>query len=1133
MILLCVNELSGPTGYHKSVVETANALHRAGYSVTLMSFLGTSDGAGRMLPSWPLDPGIPAVALQALAADGGRLLHRNYHPVLSGRMSAMQFRFTANQLAVLRQLNATLSSDDTVIFTSPLQALAFHDGLGDDVRRPRTVLQIHGDYLHHREVWDLMMEARPVIDRLQTVASGLRAQFIPTFEESDVVFIPNFPGDRPTLGEPVDHDGVNIALPASFQHRKNQLDAVRALALVEDESVHLTLWGSINPRNPYYVSVRELVDELGLDERVHFAGFGTEADIYSTADIVLMTSLSEGFGYPLLEAARHGLPTVTYDYEFGPRDAVEDGESGFIVPLGDVEQLAEKLAKLAADEALRARFGRRARERFDAEFATPAVVERYRQMLGPETGTAADLVQAFATDGHAPVPLDAISLSSRRVRGRKVHRVTVQSQAPLHDVQIDDGKRIRTPKVIRRRNAIRIEFHGSGDEVVSYTPTPGSTDRHYLANTTEDNELEVLPYLRRDADYGAGTPLVEDTIFASAGGVKKLSAGELSSTLGTMAKRAPRDVAWKIRQVTQRRTPAATDVDPALQAPSVTTPATVQAAPQGATPPQETLSAGPVEVPAVAEPAARTSRRRGTTAADALAWAGRPVFGYARTITSSLLRLATKPAAPTRREVPRHPCYPVSSGVDNFGAPINQPGGVTVRNAGSARRPTVSIKGEYDSLLLHDAVSERRIEPPFTYGELFERICTAEREHGLFERTTGDGVHVWELGRSALIIQLAESLGMWGAAPAVGTPVTDEYTGPKRLTTAPAARRVVFDYVRRGQSDYRTAAYRDAETLFIVQPEPDGYPEVDDTNMVYPFHEFNQWRQDWRRRWAHQRVPEIDARPFEAALTDALGIKVDLGDHLRNRLVKFLDERDFWTPVFERVQPEEVLIASSHWWAGISAAAQRSGAKVSDIQYALTSRYAPSFWFGDLPRYGASRFYAWSELWASRTNVYQEHVIVPRQQDEFLTAGQGATPQDPTWDVCVISQPRVLRRIVAFVREIVRERPELRVVIAPHPAQRPLMEGTLAAAGLTGKVTIAPNDTLTTITQSQISVGCFSTSLWESAALGRPTYVIPVPGHEETLQDIEAGLFRMARSPHDLVPYEVPASRRSIFGHAR
>ena len=63
-----------------------------------------------------------------------------------------------------------------------------------------------------------------------------------------------------------------------------------------------------------------------------------------------------------------------------------------------------------------------------------------------------------------------------------------------------------------------------------------------------------------------------------------------------------------------------------------------------------------------------------------------------------------------------------------------------------------------------------------------------------------------------------------------------------------------------------------------------------------------------------------------------------------------------------------------------------------------------------------------------------------------------------------------------------------------------------------------------------MSVGTFSTSLWESAALGKPTFVIEVPGYEETLQDVESGLFRLAQSPADLVPFTVPESRHEIFG---
>lgn len=1137
MIVICTNEVAGPTGYHKSVVQLANGLHAEGYPVAVVGFLGGRDVGDRMLPVWPIDIEVPTFTLRTLPADGGRLLHRNVHPELSGTQGALRYEFTANQLAALRELNASLSSEDTIIFTAPVQTLAFQHALGDDERRPRTVLQIHGDYLHHAELWDPLVSSRAVIDRLQTVADGLREQFIPLFDESDVAFIPNFPGEGPGAVQRADHDGVNIALPASFQHRKNQLDAVRALSLLEDESVQLTLWGSVNLRNPYYVAVRELVDSLGLTERVHMPGFGTERDVYATADIVLMTSLSEGFPYPLLEAMYQARPTVSYDFDFGPREAIEDGGSGYIVPLGDVEQLAERLQELAGDASLRERFGRRARARYDERFAPAAVAEQYRRFLGPHQ-TPIDVAEVFTTDGIEPIAVGEITHRVRRRGGHRIHRITVSSSVTLHDVQIDGSAHSVEATVRTRGENTWIEFEDGEPAVLSYTTAPGSADRHYLASITADHELEVLAHLRRDAGHGAGRPPAVDTVFGISGGTRPLVGRDAMTSL---VKRAPLDVVWKVRQIASTagtRARARKELAGMASTPASTFPLeptgtpgpTEQVGPrvsQGSSSPNQPVNtaAEPLTVDAQSTPAGDDAAPRSL---------GVPFITLGSRAATSAVRvlggLAKVPDAPTRREIPRHPWFPVTAGIDNFGTPVNQPGGLEVSSSGTGERPTLTIRGEYDWVLLRDGTNRRRVQPPFSYGEFFDRICAAERDHGLFEITTSDDIHLWELGRSALIIQLAEAFGYWGAASAVGKPVQDVYGGPKRLTTAPSAKKVVFDYVRRGQSGYRTAAFRDDETLFVVQPDAHGYPEVDDANLVYPFHEYNRWRRGPGRRWAQLRTPEVDARPFEAALSDALGISVNLGDHLRNRLLKFLDEREFFTPVFEKVGPEEVLIASSHWWPGIAAAASRSGALVSDIQYALTSRYAPSFWFGGTPHHGASRFYAWSDFWAERTNVYEEHVVVPRQQPELSAALAEDSSSAPTWDVCIVSQPRVVRRILAFTRDLVRERPELRVVLAPHPAQRAIIAEELAAVGLTGQVTVAAEDTLTTIGQSEICVGTFSTSLWEAAALGRPTYVIPVPGHEETLQDVAGGLFRVADSPSDLVPFQVPEYRREIFG---
>lgn len=1128
MIVICTNEVAGPTGYHKSVVQLANGLGTVGYPVAVLGFLGAGDVASRMIPAWPLDLEIPAFTLRSLPAEGGRLLHRDVHAELSGNLGALRYRFTANALAALRNLNEALTDEDTIIFTAPVQVLAFQHALGGEERRPRTVLQIHGDYLHHAELWDPLMATRSMVDRLQTVSDGLRTQFIPIFDDEDVVFIPNYPGEGPGAVRRAQHEGVNIALPASFQHRKNQLDAVRALSKIEDTSVRLTLWGNISPLNPYFIAVQELIENLGLTDRVHIPGFGTEEDVYSTADIVLMTSLSEGFGYPLVEAMYQGRPTVSYDFDFGPREAIEDGGSGYIIPLGDVDELAERLSRLAADPALRERFGARARELYDERFAPAAVAVQYRRFLGPHDAPI-DLTEVFATDGVEPIAVEEIGHRVRRSGLRRMHEVTIDSAVHLYDVEVDDGETITHPQVLRESGRTVIEFPVGGRSVVSYSPRAGSPDRHYLAGPADGSTLPVLLRLRRDASYGDATS-AGDGLVAARGGSKHVSWHTTPGALVEFSGEAAEAVAWKVRQVLPAPKPRRAKEHSA----STAQPTAQPSAPEATSSAPESAPGAPSSAP-VPAPTAPRSGLSGVgksigLPAQAMGSVGRVARTYATTGLKALASaVAVSPSMATHRELPRHPWFPVTSGVDSFGAPINAAGGVEVTNDGGPERPSVTVRGEYDWLELRDGVSKRRVTPPWSYGELFERLCAAEREHGLFDITTADGVHVWELGRSALVIQLAEAAGLWGAASAVGGAVDDVYSGSKRLTAAPRARSVVFDYARRGQSGYRTAPFVNDETLFVVQPDAGGYPDVDETNLVYPFAEFTQWKKDWRRRWAHLRVPEVDARPFEEALSEALGIRIDLGDHLRNRLAKFLAEREFWTPVFERVQPEEVLIASSHWWAGISAAASRSGARVSDIQYALTSRYAPSFWFGQKPHHGASRFYTWSDYWAERTNVYDEHVVVPREQPELEAAVENPPREDPTWDVCVISQPRVLRRILEFVKDLVRERPELRVVIAPHPAQREILPRELAAADLTSSVEMAAEDTLTTIARSRIAVGTFSTSLWESAALGRPTYVIEVPGYEETLQDVESGLFRLARTPHDLVPYDVPATRHSIF----
>jgi glycosyltransferase involved in cell wall biosynthesis len=137
--------------------------------------------------------------------------------------------------------------------------------------------------------------------------------------------------------------------------------AVRALALARRRRPDLSL--DIAGSGDHLEDLRRLCAELGVSEAVTFHGFVSESEkiaLLRGAWANVFPSPKEGWGITVVEAAACGTPSLASDSP-GLRDSVRDGETGYLVPHGDVDVLAARMLELAGNLPLVTRLGAAAR----------------------------------------------------------------------------------------------------------------------------------------------------------------------------------------------------------------------------------------------------------------------------------------------------------------------------------------------------------------------------------------------------------------------------------------------------------------------------------------------------------------------------------------------------------------------------------------------------------------------------------------------------------------------------------------------------------------------------------------------------------------------------------------------------
>ncbi len=178
------------------------------------------------------------------------------------------------------------------------------------------------------------------------------------------------------VGLPV--DGLLVGSIGELRTLKRHDDFIRAAEKVsrEIDGVQFVIAGVDTSQNGE--NKKQLVDlahELKLDDRVHFLGWLDDADqLLCALDVFVSASETESFGLVLAEAMAVGTAVVSTETE-GAQEVVDNGVTGVLVPIGEVDAMSRAIVELLKDDDRREQMGQRGVERAMGQFSLKRMVD--------------------------------------------------------------------------------------------------------------------------------------------------------------------------------------------------------------------------------------------------------------------------------------------------------------------------------------------------------------------------------------------------------------------------------------------------------------------------------------------------------------------------------------------------------------------------------------------------------------------------------------------------------------------------------------------------------------------------------------------------------------------------------------
>ncbi len=228
-------------------------------------------------------------------------------------------------------------------------------------------------YYRHADFW--IGISKGICDHL--IRGGMPAEkvfHIPNFaDEAAVNSLP-----RDSFDTPVDRP---LILAAGRLHVNKGFDILlQALKSIPDAILWLAGSG------PEETALKQLCSDLGLTDRVRFLGWRNDVTaLMKSADLFVCPSRHEGLGSIVMESWAHGCPIVATDSQ-GPGELIDDGLTGLLTPVDEVEPLVVAISSLLDNSSQRHFLRKNGEELYWQKYSRDVVVKQYEELYQNITG---------------------------------------------------------------------------------------------------------------------------------------------------------------------------------------------------------------------------------------------------------------------------------------------------------------------------------------------------------------------------------------------------------------------------------------------------------------------------------------------------------------------------------------------------------------------------------------------------------------------------------------------------------------------------------------------------------------------------------------------------------------------------